>query len=306
MSARPWMLLPLALAVAIPARWISEPRAAAPSLQSEGKPSIQWAALNDQIQGLSERQQALQERLDLGRPALRPALPVEADPEQVALAVQAWMDARELSAAVLEEAPEAPLQPQGRFASLPLEELLQAALELEAFVPDSERVYQELRDAGRMDELLEGLEARVDADPSNPELRITLGIAYLEKLFGLTSVNIEAGRLAMQADASFDRALELDPGSVRGRFSKAVALSNWPPFMGKTGAAIEEFKLLVEQTEKGLVPEPKSEPYLFLGNLYLRNGEREKALQTWRNGLQRFPNDAALQAQIAAEAGAGG
>lgn len=306
MSARPWILLPLALLVAIPARWLAEPSAPAPAPPSAAQPALLRKTLRLQLQALGERQRVLQDRMTLGRPAARSLLPTEPAPEELALAVQSWLETHELSPSVLEEPTEVLAESQGLFASLPLEELLQAAMELAAFVPDSERLYQELRDAGRMDELLAGLEARVAADPNNPDLRITLGIAYLEKLFGLTSVNLEAGQLAMLADENFDRALELDPDNVRGRFSKAVALSNWPPFMGKTGAAIEEFKLLVEQTERGQIADPKSEPYLFLGNLYLRNGEREKALQSWRDGLRRFPGDVALLGQVAAEVDADG
>jgi lipopolysaccharide biosynthesis regulator YciM len=38
--------------------------------------------------------------------------------------------------------------------------------------------------------------------------------------------------------------------------------------------------------------------YLFLGNLYQSNGEREKALEIWRDGLELFPDSQELRSAV--------
>jgi tetratricopeptide (TPR) repeat protein len=295
-----WLFLPLAVVLAVPARLLSSPR------QSETSTPAANLAVGTQLATLAklhERSDQLASSIAQISEAQAPNPEPETTPEAVAAAVKAWLAQQELPAEVLTQAPNLESPALGPMAQLALPDLMNQVLQLPAFHPDSERIYQELRDAGRMDELLEGLKAQVEDDPSNPELRVTLGIAYLEKLFGLKGASREAGMLAMGADRSFDRALELDPNNVKGRFSKAVALSNWPPFMGKTSLAIEQFELLIKQSEQGSVSEPFSQPYLFLGNMHLRSGEREKAISVWNRGLQHFPGDAQLLAQLEAEGG---
>ncbi len=106
-------------------------------------------------------------------------------------------------------------------------------------------------------------------------------------------MSIESGRYAMQADASFNDALELDPLDVNARFTKAVSLSNWPEFLGKTKPAIEQFELLIEQLEKA-GGKSFSAPYIYLGNMYQRIGETDKARAAWLAGQKLFPKHAEL------------
>jgi hypothetical protein len=39
-------------------------------------------------------------------------------------------------------------------------------------------------------------------------------------------------------------------------------------------------------------------PYLFLGNIYQQNGEMERAIATWRAGLELFPDHEELRKQL--------
>jgi tetratricopeptide (TPR) repeat protein len=154
---------------------------------------------------------------------------------------------------------------------------------------ERQEVFERLRKAGRIDEYVQAVEALAAADPENADLQVALGHAYLQKLFGLGN-SPEAGPLAMKSDAAFDRALEIDDGNWGARFSKAVALSNWPAFMGRGPEAIEHFELLLEQQAEA--PERRDEfamTYLFLGNMYQAAGDTERALATWKAGLALFP-----------------
>ena len=163
---------------------------------------------------------------------------------------------------------------------------------------DIQLLWGRLRETGRDVELLAALEARAAELPGDAELQLALGTTYLFQIFG-RAAGPEAGEWAMKADKSFDRALELDPDLWDARFLKAVALSNWPPFMGKTNEAVEHFEILRERAAT-MPSDPRfAEVYLYLGNVYLQSGQREKALAAWREGLERFPGHAELARQLA-------
>ncbi len=164
----------------------------------------------------------------------------------------------------------------------------------------STELFERLRKEGRMDEFVEWIERLAEESPDDPALQVARGVAYLQKLFELGPTP-EAGMLAAQADRAFGRALELDPQNWDARFTKAVALSNWPAFLGKTGEAIGHFEILIDQLEKQTLSPDHAQAYLFLGNMYVQTGEKEKAIESWRKGLAFFPDNADLQRQLELE-----
>ena len=108
----------------------------------------------------------------------------------------------------------------------------------------------------------------------------------------------EAGLWAMKADQAFDDILALDEQHWDARFTKAVALSFWPPIFGKQSEAIRQFEVLREQQRHQTPSAGHGQTYLLLGNLYQQMGQTEKALQVWQEGAGIFPDMAELQAQI--------
>lgn len=158
-------------------------------------------------------------------------------------------------------------------------------------------LWAELGKAGLSDELVAAFEARVEGDPNDPDARVELGTAYLQKIFEVGN-GPAAGLWAMKADAAFDAALALDERHWDARFTKAVSLSFWPPALGKQNAAIEQFEVLLAQ-QQGAPNEPRfAETYLYLGNMYQQTGQAEKALSTWQQGLGLYPESLALQSQV--------
>jgi tetratricopeptide (TPR) repeat protein len=158
-------------------------------------------------------------------------------------------------------------------------------------------LWQELRDSGRIDEVIAELAEIVATDPYDPDLHFELGYAYLQKTFGLppgpTSIEV-----AEKADETFDRALELDDAHWPARFAKALTLSNQPAFLGKTPEAIHQYEILLAQQEAQPQEAHFAQTYHFLGNLYQQTGESAKALETWRRGLELFPDNADLANQL--------
>jgi len=156
---------------------------------------------------------------------------------------------------------------------------------------------------GLSDELVALFEERVEREPNDPQLRVELGEAYLQKVFEVGGSSPTAGLWAMKADGAFDAALALDEQHWDARFSKAVSYSFWPPALGMQNKAIAQFEILLEQ-QKGQAPSPQyAQTYYFLGNMYQQTGNPQKALAIWQEGAALYPGDAQLAAQLAAAQG---
>ena len=129
-------------------------------------------------------------------------------------------------------------------------------------------------------------------------MHTALADAYLQKVFDLGPGPLQA-LYSQKTDAAFDRALELDDGHWEARFGKALALSNWPSFQGKSGEAIHNFEVLLEQQETRPVEDRFEDTYFFLGNMYREAGDADKAMDVWRKGRDLFPGSERLAEQIA-------
>jgi tetratricopeptide (TPR) repeat protein len=163
---------------------------------------------------------------------------------------------------------------------------------------DVQTIWGEMAKAGLSDQLVAAFEARVEREPNDPDRRVELGHAYLQKIFEVGNGPL-AGVWAMKADSSFDKALALDEGHWDARFSKAVSLSFWPPAMGKQNAAIEQFEVLIQNQQSQPKDSKYAQSYLFLGNMYQQTGQPEKALAMWQEGYALYPEDSGLQSQVA-------
>jgi len=153
---------------------------------------------------------------------------------------------------------------------------------------------------GRVDEEITELEARAEEAPDDPERLFALGVAYLVKIQEANHGLLTAD-LLIATDRSLDHVLEIDPTHWDARFTKAMALSYWPQFLGRTRDAIHQFETLVAQ-QTGLPPSPEhAEVHLMLGNLHLQVGDPQAALAAWKQGLRLFPDHAGLQEQEAIE-----
>lgn len=162
----------------------------------------------------------------------------------------------------------------------------------------TQELWQRLREEGRLDEVIAEFERLAELDPTNPDLQVDLGGAYLQKIFEVGAGPL-AGVFGMKADEAFDRALEIDEHHWEARLTKAISLSNWPAFMGKSGEAIQHFEILIGQQQSGPANPAYAQSYYFLGNMYQQTGDAEKALEAWRRGLDRYPDNEMLLQQLA-------
>jgi tetratricopeptide (TPR) repeat protein len=158
--------------------------------------------------------------------------------------------------------------------------------------------WNQLREAGKLDQAIAELETRMANDPRTAEYPAALGQAYLKKCGTIQDVR-EQGILAMQADKLFDSALTLDPSNWEARFVKAVGMSYWPPFLNKGGEVIEHFQTLIQQQE-AQAPQPHfADTYAWLGEQYAKAGRGEDARTVWQRGAALFPADEKLRTKLA-------
>ena len=158
--------------------------------------------------------------------------------------------------------------------------------------------WKQLREAGKLDHAIAELEQRTANDPRSAEDPAALGQAYLQKCGTIQDVR-EQGILAMQADKLFDTALSLDPSNWEARFTKAVAMSYWPPMLNKGDEVIQNFQTLIQQQE-AQTPQPQfADTYAWLGDQYQKAGRADDARAVWQRGAALFPADQKLQTKLA-------
>ena len=145
------------------------------------------------------------------------------------------------------------------------------------------------------------LQQRMSQNPNDAEIPTTLGEAQLNLVRTIHEsggdIN-EMGILAMQADQSFNAALKIDPQNWEANFVKASSMYYWPPDPTRDNDVVQRLSNLIDQQET-MTPNPAfAQPYVVLGNEYLKIGQPERAAATWQLGLTKFPNDPSLLKKI--------
>jgi len=219
--------------------------------------------------------------------------------DDVAAAVDAWM--REHRSSGDAPALAATSQPDAAAAARNRERALSDAIAQlkDPNLKDADRlrIWKEMFDAGLGDQLVAEFEARAERNPNDPDARVDLAEAYLQKLFTVSN-GPEMGMWGAKADKAFDAALALDENHWSARFGKAVALSNWPAFLGKQPEAIKHFEQLIAQQSRAPKQTKFAQTHLILGNMYLQSGQKAKAVATWQDGLAQYPDNEALRKQL--------
>ena len=280
-----------ALTVSLGTRWVW-PVEAAP--QRSGGEDQALADLTRELRALRQDQASLKSELD----ALA-ARPATASP-RVALgdideAVRSYF-AAQAEAASQDGAAEEEAETLGTMA---LDAILATLNDPDLDWLEREELWQRVREEGRLDEVLAEFERRAEHDPNNPDSQVQLGYAYIQKIQEVGASAL-AGKWADLADKQFDKALALDENHWTARYMKAISLSHWPAFTGKSAEAVAQLETLVEIQSTGPLESHHEQTYLSLGNLYLGQGKDDLALDAWKKGLSLFPTSSALAAQIAA------
>jgi len=106
----------------------------------------------------------------------------------------------------------------------------------------------------------------------------------------LVAIAAELSRAGLHAEAvaTARRALETGDRSPPARFTLAIALAGAERY----AESVDEYARLIREHPEYLPP------YRNLGTLMARDGELERAIRLWEQGLQFHPDDAGLKANV--------
>ena len=166
---------------------------------------------------------------------------------------------------------------------------------------EKHELFQQLVKSGRIDQAIAELKQRAADNPNDAGIPTTLGEAQLNKLRALHESGgdyNEIGILAMQSDQSFNAALKIDPANYEAQLVKAISMTFWPADPARDGQVVQTLSSLIDRQETMTSQPDFAQTYLYLGNEYQKIGQPDKAQAAWQLGLQKFPNDPALQKKI--------
>ena len=167
-------------------------------------------------------------------------------------------------------------------------------IELGVLGGDATKVWAQLDDDGRVDDVLAAFKSLAENSPGSADAQASLGAALIAKL-QFAKNQAEISTLALSADASFDDALKIDPEHWEARFTKAISYTSWPEFTGKPAQAIEHFETLIEQQNRKAVRPEFAETFVQLGRMHAARGNADKARQVWQQGASQFPEHSELR-----------
>lgn len=189
----------------------------------------------------------------------------------------------------------APAKPKDRTAQLDeIKRLQEKVFSGKATEEEQRRFWELAREASVVDDLMKSLEAKVKENPESVDGRMQLAQAYIAKLLSIPG-GPEQGIWSMKAEAQWQAVLKQDPNHWDAGYSLAFNWSMWPDFLNKTPDAVKAFEKLRDVQER-LTPEAKhANTYFQLSRLYQKQGKADKAKETLRAGLEKFPEDDELR-----------
>jgi tetratricopeptide (TPR) repeat protein len=151
-----------------------------------------------------------------------------------------------------------------------------------------------IQNPDRFDATVDRLRKEIEKDPKNAELHVALATALLSRIASMAP-SPQQGMLWMEASASYDKAIELEPNHWQARYGKAFGTSMAPEFVGMRPEAIRQFEELVAiQETQALAPE-HAQVYYRLGTLYKDAGNPAKAREIWAKGRKLFPDNVSMK-----------
>jgi len=167
-------------------------------------------------------------------------------------------------------------------------------------------LFQQLAQAGELDQVIADLQHRAADNPNDPEIPTTLGEALLNKVRADLDANggqdnDDIKLMAMQANQDFNTALKIDPQNWEAQFVKAASMSYWPANPQVDNEVVQRLSNLIDQQATMPQQSEFAQTYVVLGDEYQKLGQPDKAVATWLLGAQAFPNDPTLRKKISGQ-----
>lgn len=148
-----------------------------------------------------------------------------------------------------------------------------------------------------LDACLRTLEERLQDDPNDAELWYTHGRA-LGLRASFEPPGIERDKYGDAIKRSFRRALELNPQYWQVHYTLASSWRFWPIAEGRLVESIEEAEKALQIMKTSPKEEHNFRAYVLLGDLYIQNGQKQRAAEILREGVKCFPEQKELRAML--------
>ena len=152
--------------------------------------------------------------------------------------------------------------------------------------------------AGEYDRCLELFEGLIAEHPKAPNLLLNYGFAHVDKIpveGAITQVI-----LANTALTHFSAALELEETWL-GRYTRGNSYLYWPAIFGRTQLGIDDLERAIEMAKEAQRKPYHGRAWAALGDGYWRLEDHDKARETYRQGLELYPEVPELQERVALE-----
>jgi tetratricopeptide (TPR) repeat protein len=162
---------------------------------------------------------------------------------------------------------------------------------------DLKALMSEVAKSGGYDAAVAVAKSLTEKNPTDAKAEYLLARAcYARCMLESTPAGFEKwGGMALSA---WEKSAELDANYWEPRFERAEYLTYYPESEGKTPEVISAFEKLIDQ-QGGSTRNPRfARSYAHLARMYLRVGQRDKAIRTLRDGSALFPDDQELQKQL--------
>jgi tetratricopeptide (TPR) repeat protein len=143
-------------------------------------------------------------------------------------------------------------------------------------------------------EFYEGLAEEL---PGVAELKLSLALAYVDKMPSTKLGMVGQGKLSNRSMAQLTGVIEADSSNWAAWYARAMNHLHWPRAMKHAKRSIADFERALElQNALGLArPRPYFEySYIGLGDALVKDYRHDDAREIWRQGLELFPHSAQL------------
>src|SRR5215471_1258889 len=147
------------------------------------------------------------------------------------------------------------------------------------------------------DRALDFFEKRVREHPDSANLHLNYGFAYVDKI--PVAGAITQVILADRALTQFTKSVELRPDWI-GYYTRGQSYLFWPKIFNRAPLGVADLEKAMEMQKKEPNRGYHVRLYVALGDGYWKTDQLEKAIATWRAGLQEFPDNANLKRRLAA------
>lgn len=158
--------------------------------------------------------------------------------------------------------------------------------------------WQAVKAGNKLDSLIGELQQTTSAAENDVESRLTLGLAYVAKIWSMPD-GPEKAIWAGKAEGVWKEVLAVEPQNWEAQRNIAFSYSRYPDFLNKTGDAIAEYERTLAIQEAAPVPrEDFAESYLEMARLQVKTGDPVSALSTLERGATAHPDNALITRQL--------